>query len=110
AARQVVAARQAQYQASENDSLLAVAVAFFDVQQARGELAGALLAASHSAELIRRAEALAESVVAPVEVVRARAENARRRQQVTAARERWRTASSELARLLRLPAESPAEP
>src|SRR5262245_60985219 len=36
AARQVLAARQAQFQASENDSLLAVAVAFFDVQQARG--------------------------------------------------------------------------
>ena len=41
AARQVRAAREAGVQIARNDSLLAVAEAYFTVQQARGELAGA---------------------------------------------------------------------
>src|SRR4051794_14254762 len=42
AARQVVRARRAEVQAATNDTLEAVAEAYFNVQQARGELAGAL--------------------------------------------------------------------
>src|SRR5262249_10330946 len=45
---------------------------------------------------------LAEGVATPVDAIRARAELARRRQAVQTARERWRTFSAELARLLRL--------
>jgi outer membrane protein TolC len=110
AARQVVAARQAGVQAAANDSLLAVAEAYFTVQQARGELAGAEDAARRAAELVRRVEHLAEGLAAPVEANRARTELARRRQAVQAARERWRTASADLTRLLRLDAAALVEP
>jgi hypothetical protein len=41
AARQTTRARQAEVQAATNDTLLAVTQAYFNVQQARGELAGA---------------------------------------------------------------------
>jgi outer membrane protein TolC len=53
AARQVVQARQATLQAARNDSLLAVSEAYFNVQQARGELAGAIQAARQAEELSR---------------------------------------------------------
>ena len=42
AGAQVVKASEAQFQAASNDTLLAVAEAYLDVQQARGELLGAL--------------------------------------------------------------------
>src|SRR5579872_6346931 len=102
AARQVVAARQASVQAAANDSLLAVAEAYFNVQQARGELAGAEDAVVRAAELVRRADQLAGEIAPPSEANRTRAELARRRQAVQLARERWRTASADLVRLLRL--------
>jgi outer membrane protein TolC len=102
AARQEVRARQADRQAAANDTTLAVAEAFFNVQQARGDLAGMLDAVTQAEELVRRAEALAPGLAPPVEATRARAELSRRRQAAASARERWKTASSELARLLRL--------
>ena len=103
AARQVARARAADVQTARNDSLLAVAEAYFSVQQARGELAGAEDAARRAEDLVRRAQELVPGgVVADVEVVRARTEAARRRQAVTAARERWRIASADLVRVLRL--------
>ena len=102
AARQVVAAQRANVQAAANDSMLAVAEAYFFVQQARGELAGAEDAATRAVDLARRAEQLAGTIASPAEATRTRAELSRRRQAVQLARERWRTASAELARLLRL--------
>ncbi len=113
AARQVVAARQADVQAAANDSLLAAAEAYFNVQQARGELAGAEDAVRRATELVRRAEELATGLAPPVEASRARGELARRRQTVQTARERWRVAGAELARVLRLDPTllvEPAEP
>jgi outer membrane protein TolC len=110
AARQVVAARQAGVQAAVNDSLLSVAEAYFAVQQARGDLDGARDALRRAEELVRRAEGLAASLAPPVEAARARTELARRRQAVQAAIERWRTASAELARLLRLDPAALVEP
>lgn len=53
AARQVERAAQADAQATRNDTTLAVALAYFQVQQARGEVAGAL-------DTWRRAEELAK--------------------------------------------------
>lgn len=110
AARQVVAAREAQARAAVNDALLAVAESYFDVQQARGELAGALAAAARTTELVRRTEKLAGEIAPPVEAARARAELSRRRLAVEVAREHWRTAATELARLLRLPPSALVEP
>lgn len=113
AARQVVRARDADLQAASNDTLLAVAEAYFHVQQARGELAGAIDTVRRAEELVRRAEQLAPRLAPQAEADRTRAELARRRQAVQTARERWQVASAELARLLRLDAAalvSPLEP
>jgi outer membrane protein TolC len=110
AARQVLRARQADLQTAANDSLLAVAEAYFTVQQARGELAGAEDAVKQADELVRRADKLAPGLVPPVEAIRARTEASRRRQARDAARERWRIASAELNRLLRLDAATLVQP
>lgn len=110
AARQVLRAREASFQAATNDTFLAVAETYFNAQQARGELAGALDATTRAEELVRRTEQLAPGLAPPVEVARARTELARRRQQVHSARERWRVASAELMRILRLDAAALVEP
>jgi outer membrane protein TolC len=112
-ARQVVQARQSDQQTALNDSMLSVAEAYFVVQQARGNLAGALDAAKRSEDLVARTEKLAKDLVNPVEVNRAKAEWSRRQQAVEDAHEQWQTASSELARLLRLDSAAvivPVEP
>lgn len=110
AGRQVLRARQADVQAARNDSTLAVAEAYFNVQQARGEVAGSAAAARRAQELVRRAEQLAPGLVPTVEINRARTELARRRQAVEAAYERWQVASADLARLLRLDPTTVVEP
>src|SRR5205823_13933729 len=58
AARQVLRAREATLQTARNDTLLAVAEAYFNVQRARGELAGEEDAAQKAADLVRRLEPL----------------------------------------------------
>jgi outer membrane protein TolC len=109
AERQVVRAREAGLQSARNDSFLAVAEAYFNVQQARGELAGAVDAAARAEEVVRRTEKL-QGILADVDLVRARTEYDRRDQVVDATRERWRTASAELMRILRLDASALVEP
>ncbi|MBA4062304.1 MAG: hypothetical protein C0501_01095 [Isosphaera sp.] len=117
AARQELTARRADQQAAANDATRDVAEAYFTVQQARGELAVALVAVRQAEELTRKTAALAKGLAPPAEANRANAELGRRKQVAAAARERWRTAAAELARLLRLdpaavvePAEPPSLP
>jgi outer membrane protein TolC len=113
AAKQDLKARHAFRQTAENDVSLAIAEAYFTVLQARGELAGALQATQKAEELATKAEKLAEGLAPPLEASRAQVELARRQQAVTTARERWRTASADLVRLLRLEPGTlidPAEP
>jgi len=110
AARQVVQSRRSSLQAATNDTALSVAEAYFNVEQARGELAGALDSERRSEELLKRTTELAHDLAPPVEVTRARAELARRRQAVHSARERWKTASAELMRILRLDPAALVEP
>ena len=111
AARQDLRARESLLQVTQNDSVLAVAEAYFGVQQARGELAGAVDAAQRAEDVLKKAEQHVPSgLVPPVEVVRTRVEASRRRQAVHAARERWRLASAELARILRLQPSALVEP
>jgi outer membrane protein TolC len=110
AARQVVRAREADLQTASNDTMLAVAEAYFNVQQARAELAGAETAVRHAADLVERTAKLAQGYIAPVEATRARVELNRLRQTADRARERWRVASADLARLLRLDAAALVEP
>lgn len=108
--RQVVTAAAANAQVSRNDTTLAVAVAYFNVQQARGEVAGAVESLRYAEDLVARAEKLAPDYAPEVEINRARAEAARRRQGVEAAYERWQVASADLTRLLRLQPDTIVEP
>lgn len=115
AAKQDLKAREAIARAFGNDVALGVAEAYFAVQQARGEYAGALMIVVEAEELVRKTELLAEGLAPPVEATRARVELARRKQAAATAKARWRNASAELARLLRLdpaviiePTEPPA--
>lgn len=115
AARQVVRAVQADARTVRNDTTLAVAVAYFNVQQARGEVAGAAEALRRAEDLVARIEKLAPDLTPDVEINRAKTEAARRRQAVETAYERWQVASADLTRLLRLqpgtlvePAEEPS--
>jgi outer membrane protein TolC len=113
AARQELSARQWDLQAARNDALLAVAIAYFDVQQARGRLAGTLDAVAKNEDLVRRIEGLAKGLVAEIEVDRARSLLADLNQQAAAARSEWRVSSARLTRTLRLNPSSvvvPLEP
>jgi len=110
AAKQMLRARQSDIEASRNDSLLAVAEAYFNVQQARGELAGSLDAVRRAADLVKRVERLAEGLTPGVEKNRALSEHARRRQAVELSYERWQMASADLNRLLRLEPGALIEP
>ena len=110
AAKQVVRAREFELQAAANDSMLAVAEAYMNVQQARGELAGAAEATRRTEELARRTEELVKDLVPRLESVRVNAELAKRQQTELAARERWRVASAELLRVLRLDPAAQVEP
>lgn len=110
AARQVVRARLADLDAARNDTVLAVAEAYFSVQQARGERVGTLIAVKHAEELVRRTEKLAAGLIPPVEAVRARTELARRKQAAHSSQERWQLASADLIRVLRLDPSSLIDP
>ncbi len=101
-ARQQARAREADLQAASNDTLVVVTNAYFTVQQARGELAGAIDASRRTEDLVRRTQQLAQGLVPELEVVRAEAELARRQQAEFLARERWGVASADLLRVLRL--------
>jgi outer membrane protein TolC len=110
AARQTARARQAEVRAAANDTLLAVTQAYFHVQQARGELAGALDALGFADELLRRVDKLAPELVPALEVHRTRALAARVRQTRLQSENNWRAASAELLRVLYLDPTLVVEP
>jgi outer membrane protein TolC len=109
-AKQVVRSREADRQATLNDVVLSVAEAYFQVQQARGEVAGNAEALLQAEELVRRTDELAKATVTPSEANRARTELARRRQALESALERWRIAGAELTRILRLQPSALVDP
>ena len=115
AAKQMLRASEADAQAVQNNTTLAVAIAYFNVQQARGEVAGSVEALRRTDDLVSRTQKLAPDLTPMVEVNRAKTEAARRRQAVEFAYEHWQVASAELTRILRLqpgtlvePAEEPS--
>lgn len=110
AARQILRAREADLQTANNNTMVAVTDAYFGVEQARGELAGAADVTRRMKELVRRVSSLATGLVPPLEVTRAEGELARREEAETTARERWETTSAELARVLRLDPSGQFEP
>jgi outer membrane protein TolC len=110
-ARQQLRAREADLQTASNDTLVAVTDAYFTVQQARGELAGALETTRRMEEIVTRTQKLVPTGLVPsLESDRAEAELARRQQAELFAQERWRTAGAELLRILRLDPAAVVEP
>jgi outer membrane protein TolC len=102
AARQVLLARVIDVQTARNDALLALAEAYFNVQQARGRLAAAQ-------DVVDKALALGKAVdvprlgsARPTDLHRARALLANFEDGIASAREQWRLASTELTQVLRL--------
>ncbi len=103
ASRRILQARKAELQTITNDTTFSVAKIYFDVLEARGDLAAAGEVIRRINELIRKTEVMAqEGLVPQVELTRAQAQLARFRQTERSARERWNVASAELARILRL--------
>jgi outer membrane protein TolC len=102
AERQLVRARNIDVQTAKNDSLLAVASAYFDVQQARGNLAGTLDSVARARELARRVAALGRGLAPAIEVERVNTLLADLEQQAASFRQDWRTSSANLTRNLRL--------
>ena len=114
AARQVTCAQQANVQTATNDTLTSLAVAYFDVVEARACLACIDDVVRRVEQLVCKTESLAPELVPELEVARARAALASVEEVREAARRGWRVASAEVVRLARLkpavliaPLESP---
>jgi outer membrane protein TolC len=117
AARQVLRAREIDVQAARNDALLAVAEAYFAVQQARGSLAGAqdVLAKSLALRQKLRNPGQDKDVIPPAalgatDAHRGLAQLAEFQGAAKAAREAWRVASADLTQVLRLDAAAAVAP
>src|SRR5262245_50476735 len=110
AARRVVAARRADVQAARNDVLFSVAQSYFDLQAARGRLLGVGAATARAELLVNFTQELAPSLIAPLEINRARAELQSLRQTEQAAIRDWRVASARLAEIVLLDPATLLEP
>jgi outer membrane protein TolC len=110
AARQVLRARESDIQTARNDALLATSQAYFDVQRARGRLAGATDIVDKGKALREKVSHLALGQVAPTDINRARALLADFEQVVVSNREAWQTASADLTQTLRLDATATVVP
>ncbi len=102
AERQFVQARNLDVQTAKNDALLSVALAYFDVQQARGILAGDQDCVVKSRDLARRVAELGRGLSPAIEVERVETLLSNVEQQVASARRNWLISGATLTRLLRL--------
>jgi outer membrane protein TolC len=102
AMRQVVRAHEFEVQAARNDALLSVAEAYFNVQQARGRLAGMLDVQEKSRQLVQTIRKLATDVTAPAEINRALTQLNDVERDVALIYQDWRVVSADLTRELRL--------
>jgi hypothetical protein len=102
AARQVLRSRVSDVEAARNDALLTVAEAYFNVQQARGHLAGTQDVVDKGRELGARLRAQGQGSFSPTDVHRARTVLAEYEDFLATAREQWRVASADLTQVLRL--------
>jgi len=110
ARRQDARSQQAGVQTSTNDTLTAVAVAYFDAQEAQADLAAFDTVLRLMDALVRKTETLAPAFIPDVEVARMKALQANFEQAREVARMQWRLASAELARVLRLTPEVVVQP
>jgi outer membrane protein TolC len=102
AARQVLRSRVSALDVARNDALLEVAEAYFNVQQSRGQLAGARDVIKKSQALADKINSLQKSPLTITDLNRARAQLADVEQAVAIAREAWRVFSADLTQVLRL--------
>jgi outer membrane protein TolC len=102
AARRVLRAREIDVQTARNDALLATAEAYFNVQQARGILAGTIDVVEKGRELGKAINVEGLAVTRPTNVARAMALLAEFEGATDAAREQWAVASADLTQVLRL--------
>jgi outer membrane protein TolC len=102
AARQVARGQRANVQTVTNDTLRSVAVTYFDAQEARADLAAIQDVLAKAKLLVEKVDSLAPDLVPSVEKERVRAQYANIEQVGAIARRRWRVASAELIRVLRL--------
>jgi outer membrane protein TolC len=110
ALRQVLKAREFDLRAAQNDALMNVADAYFDVLLARGRLAGAQDTVQKGQELTRTIRALSTDLTSPIEIDRSLAELYDLEQQMTSARQDWRISSAGLTRVLRLDPTAVVDP
>ncbi len=106
AARQILSAREFEVQAARNDALATVATAYFDVQEARGRLAGNLDAQAKAEDLEKQIRGLsggaAGGLVPKIEIDRVLALLFDLEQEAAVSRGAWQTTSARLNRVLRL--------
>jgi outer membrane protein TolC len=102
AAKRVVGSRRADIQAARNNVLNTVAQFYFNLQEAKGRLVGAEATIVRAERLVRFAEGLAPSLIAPLEINRSRAELENVRQFRETTLNDWRVASAQLAEILLL--------
>ena len=102
AAKRVVASRDADVQSARNNVLNTVAQYYFNLQEAKGRLVGAEATIVRAERLVGFAERLAPSLIAPLEINRARAQLENVRQFRETALNDWRVASAQLAEILLL--------
>jgi outer membrane protein TolC len=102
AARQVARAQNANIRTATNDTLTSVALVYFDAQEARADLAAVQDVLTKVKALVAKVDSIAPELVPGVEKARVRAQYANIEQVAETARRRWRVASAELDRILRL--------
>ena len=102
AARQLLRSREIDVQTAQNDALLATAVAYFNVQQARGRLAAAQDVVDKALALRQAIDLERVAAARPTDLHRARALLAGFEDALATAREQWQLASADLTEVLRL--------
>jgi outer membrane protein TolC len=102
AARQVLRAREIDVQTARNDSLLAVAEAYFNVQQARGRIAGTADTVAKGLAIFKAIDFERIAAARATDLHRLRTLRADFDGTIESAREQWTTASADLTQVLRL--------
>jgi outer membrane protein TolC len=102
AARQEVRAQDANIQTSRNDTLTDLAQAYYDLLEAEADLASIMDVDRRAGELVSKITELTPAIAPTLERDRSRAFKASVEQVAETARQRWRNASAEVARIARL--------
>jgi outer membrane protein TolC len=110
AARQVARAQNANIQTHTNDTLRDVALVYFDAEEARADLRAVGDVLDKVRALMKKVDSLAPELIPAVEKARVRAQYSNVEQIAETARNRWRVASAELVRILRLEPTLVVEP